>query len=60
MLLNWLKNLPIKIGQKIEIIVLPTEQNKKPYKKDVLKGTVIEYKEPFKAAANNEDWEILK
>lgn len=59
-LVQWLKNLPIKIGQKIEIIVLPSEPDKKQLEKDVLKSTVISYKEPFNPALDNENWEVLK
>ena len=51
-----LKNLPFKKGDEVEVMIM---EKKKKVKSGSLKGTVIEYEEPFEAAALEEDWEVL-
>ena len=52
-----LKNLPFKKGDEVEVIIVEKKQKKS--KLGSLKGTVIEYEEPFEAATSDEDWEVL-
>ena len=52
-----LKNLPFKKGDEVEVMIV--EKKQKKFKSGSLKGTVIEYDEPFEAATSNEDWEVL-
>lgn len=51
-----LKNLPFKKGDEVEVMII---EKKKKVKPGCLKGTVIEYAEPFESAALDEDWEVL-
>jgi len=52
-----LKNLPFKKGDEVEVMII--EKNQKKVESGSLKGTVIEYEEPFEAAILDEDWEVL-
>ena len=58
----WLKNLPIKTGQKIEVIVISSEKRHIQRKKNIysLKGSVLKYDAPFVPAVSDSDWEVLK
>lgn len=52
-----LKDLPFKKGDRVEVTIV--EKKEKEFKTGSLKGTVIEYEEPFESATSNEDWEVL-
>ncbi|MCD4695689.1 MAG: hypothetical protein K8S16_05550 [Bacteroidales bacterium] len=48
---TWFNNLPLKEGQDIEVIVIPTENTSgNNLEVENLSGTVIEYNSPFKSA----------
>ena len=53
-----LQNLPFKKGDKVKIVIIE-RNHKKTVNYHSLKGTVIEYSEPFEAATSDEDWEVL-
>lgn len=57
---EWLKSLPIKEGEEMQVIILPVKKNKKIKKLQSLKGTVKSYSEPFSSAVDNESWDALK
>jgi predicted DNA-binding antitoxin AbrB/MazE fold protein len=56
----WFDKLPLKEGQEIEVIVIPTEIKKqKQSSLKTLEGTVIEYTDPFKPVVSEKDWEVI-
>lgn len=53
-----LEALPFEEGELVEVIVLASERAEKPMKPLSLKGSVLEYREPFEPVAE-QDWEAL-
>ena len=53
-----LEALPFEEGELVEVIVLASEREEKPMKPPSLKGSVIEYIDPFEPVAE-QDWEAL-
>ncbi len=53
-----LENLPFDEGEAVEIIVLETK-NKKETNNQSLRGTLLNYEQPFEPVAV-EDWDALK
>ena len=54
-----LQDLPFEEGDEVEVVILDKNEKKK-IDCHSLKGTVIEYGQPFEAAILDEDWEVLK
>ena len=52
-------DLPFQAGEKVEVIVRPQVSPETSHKDYPLKGTVIEYIDPFGSVAEN-DWDVLK
>ncbi|MGL5794142.1 MAG: hypothetical protein ACRC06_06975 [Waterburya sp.] len=55
-----LQNLPFKKGDEVEIIILDRNSSKITTDSYPLRGTVINYDDPFEPAINTEDWEALQ
>jgi len=53
----FLDNLPLYANDKVEIIIL-FKQNQKKKEDYPLKGKLVEYDDPFEPVAN-EDWSVL-
>lgn len=54
-----LENLPFKPGQSVEVLVLSRSGASANGNGSDLRGSVLEYRDPFEPVAN-EDWEALK
>ena len=62
-LFQWLKNLPLKKNQSIEIIIFPSEKEENSgtdKNVNTLNGTVLKYENPFAPAIFDDEWETLK
>lgn len=55
-----LKDLPFRAGESVEIIILENQPSQKQANLRSLKGTVIQYEQPFESAIPSEDWEVLE
>lgn len=56
----WFDKLPLREGQEIEVIVIPTgNKMKKHTSQKNLTGTVIEYTHPFNPVVSEKDWEVI-
>lgn len=55
-----LKDLPFQAGESVEIIILSNQSSQQQQNPRSLKGTVIQYEQPFELAVSSEDWEALQ
>jgi len=55
-----LQDLPYNAGDTVEVIVVKKTDNTSQSITNSLKGTVIEYSDPFESALDANDWEVLK
>ena len=55
-----LKDLPFRAGESVEIIILENQSSQQQVNQPNLKGTVIQYEQPFEPAIPLEDWEALQ
>lgn len=53
-------NVPFRAGESVEIIILSNQSSQQQQNPRSLKGTVIQYEQPFEAAVSPEDWEALQ
>ncbi len=51
-----ISKLPFRAGEKVEIVVKPRKRARGSNKRYPLRGTVIQYTEPFEPVASS-DWE---
>ena len=54
-----LENLPFDDGEKVEIIILETNLESVSTNDNPLKGTLLNYDDPFEPAVLATDWEVL-
>ena len=54
-----LDHLPFQAGETVEVIVLTNPGIQSPADRFALRGTVIEYRDPFEPVAE-EDWDALQ
>lgn len=61
-LFEWLKSLPIKEGEKLQVIILPAGKTRNKSGKSChdLAGSVKLYTDPFASATDIADWEAAK
>lgn len=55
-----LEDLPFRAGESVEIIILENQSSQKKVNSHSLKGTVIQYEQPFEPAVTLEDWKALQ
>lgn len=55
-----LKDLPFRAGESVEIIILENQSFQQQSNSRNLRGTVIQYEQPFESAIAPEDWEALQ
>lgn len=57
-----LRNLPLKKGKKVEVIILEDEQEDIPALENrfPLRGKPLRYDDPFGSATDNSDWEATQ
>ena len=55
-----LKDLPFQAGESVEIIILENQSSQQQANQRKLKGTIIQYEQPFEPAIPSEDWEALQ
>ncbi|GAB3895353.1 hypothetical protein GCM10028803_11770 [Larkinella knui] len=57
-----LRNLPLKKGKKVEVIILEDEQEEVPSLENrfPLRGKPLRYDDPFGSATDNSDWEAAQ
>lgn len=53
-------SLPFRAGESVEIIILSNQSSQQQENPRSLKGTVIQYEQPFEPAVSPEDWEALQ
>jgi len=56
-LFQWLKSLPFKSGQNVEVIILPAEEKKNSKQK--LKDDVLKYHESFDSCDDKNQWDTI-
>jgi hypothetical protein len=55
-----LKDLPFQAGEEVEVIILPRHPHPNGDDPYTLRGSVLQYDDPFEPAIPPEDWEAQK
>jgi len=58
-LFEWLKSLPLKSGQNVEVIILPAEEKKNKTSKKKLKDNVLKSQESFDSCDDKDQWNTI-
>ncbi len=49
--------LPLRRGERVQVIVIPDQQRRPAERRYPLHGTVVQYDEPFEPAVDPDEWE---